>query len=328
MRVNIYYGGRGLIEDSTIYVINKLAEVLQELRVEVTRYNLFEEKNSISVLPNTLKDADGIILAVPVEWYGIGGLMPTFLDDCWLYGAKDKIASLYMLPVAVATSYGEKDAVFQLQKAWEMLGGIPLEGICAYVDNQSEFESNEDYCYIIEKRAEYFYRNINQHAKLLPGSTLAVKKSTLKTKRINLTPQENEQLSLYVSDDNYVRTQKEDIEELTQMFKGLLADGKQGDDFIPILRKRFHPVENVSLSYSIEFPERSEALIIDMNGKDLELYYGTKEDANIHARTSIHTFEKILRGEISFQNAFMGGELTAQGDFRILRSFDTLFPLT
>ena len=44
MRINIYYGGRGLIEDPTIYAINKITEVLEELRVEVVRYNLYEEK--------------------------------------------------------------------------------------------------------------------------------------------------------------------------------------------------------------------------------------------------------------------------------------------
>ena len=48
MRVNIYYGGRGLIEDSTIYVINKAAEVLKELRVDVEVYNLYEQKKSIA----------------------------------------------------------------------------------------------------------------------------------------------------------------------------------------------------------------------------------------------------------------------------------------
>jgi hypothetical protein len=40
MRINIYYGGRGLIEDPTLYVISKLTAVLEELRVSVTRYNL------------------------------------------------------------------------------------------------------------------------------------------------------------------------------------------------------------------------------------------------------------------------------------------------
>ena len=109
-RVNIYYGGRGLIEDSTIYVMNKLTEVLQELNVEVKKYNLYEDRRGISVLPKTLQEADGIILAAAVEWFGIGGLLQQFLDACWLYGNKETIKSLYMMPVVISTTYGEREA--------------------------------------------------------------------------------------------------------------------------------------------------------------------------------------------------------------------------
>ena len=37
MKVNIYYGGRGLLDDPTLYVIGKMEEVLKELRVSVER---------------------------------------------------------------------------------------------------------------------------------------------------------------------------------------------------------------------------------------------------------------------------------------------------
>ena len=80
LNINIYYGGRGIIDDPTIYVINKMQEVLEELRVHVERYNLYDGKTNITTLPQTLKEADGIILATTVEWYGIGGYMQQFLD--------------------------------------------------------------------------------------------------------------------------------------------------------------------------------------------------------------------------------------------------------
>ncbi len=84
MKINIYYGGRGLIGDPTLYVLNKIQEVLRELNVTVERYDLYEFKNNIVTLPQTLKDADGVILATTVEWYGIGGYMQQLLDACWL----------------------------------------------------------------------------------------------------------------------------------------------------------------------------------------------------------------------------------------------------
>ena len=68
MKINIYYGGRGLLDDPTLYVISKMEDVLRELRVKVERYNIYERKNEIATLPQTIKDADGIILATTVEW--------------------------------------------------------------------------------------------------------------------------------------------------------------------------------------------------------------------------------------------------------------------
>ena len=106
MKVNIYYGGRGVLDDPTLYVLDKMEEVLVELRVNVDRYNIYEHKNSISTLPQTMKDADGIILATTVEWLGIGGYMHQFLDACWLYGDKEKISHIYMCPVVMSTTYG------------------------------------------------------------------------------------------------------------------------------------------------------------------------------------------------------------------------------
>ena len=82
--VNIYYGGRGLIEDPSNFVISKLIQVLEELNIQVKKYNLYEDIRGISVLPTTLKDADAIILAASIEWLGIGGLLQQFLDSCWL----------------------------------------------------------------------------------------------------------------------------------------------------------------------------------------------------------------------------------------------------
>ena len=39
MKIKIYYGGRGLLDDPTLYVLDKMEDVLKELRVTVERYN-------------------------------------------------------------------------------------------------------------------------------------------------------------------------------------------------------------------------------------------------------------------------------------------------
>ena len=96
MNINIYYGGRGLVDDPTILVINKIQEVLDELNVNVNRYNLYEMKNTITTLSQTVTEADGIILATTVEWVGMGGYMQTFLDSCWLYSDKSPVSYTHL----------------------------------------------------------------------------------------------------------------------------------------------------------------------------------------------------------------------------------------
>jgi multimeric flavodoxin WrbA len=328
MKINIYYGGRGLIEDPTLYVMSKLTSVLEELRVTVTRYNLYEEKNAINMLPMTLKEADGVILATTVEWMGIGGLLQQFLDACWLYADKDKLSKLYMMPVAIATTYGEREAELTLIKAWEMLGGMPCSGLSAYVDDHVEFETNTDYAGIIEKRAESYYRTIHQKTKLLPTSNTAIILNVLRNNSIVLTPQESEQLSVYVSDDTYVKKQKEDIEELTQLFKEMLdssSEGEAGQEFLKNLKDNFHPIDDFVASYSIQLSDSKKTLVVDINNKRLKCYYGEKPDADVVAKTTHSVMNKLVLGRITFQGAFMSGELTAKGNFKTLRTFDQVF---
>ncbi len=328
MKINIYYGGRGLIEDPTLYVMSKITSVLEELRVQVTRYNLYEEKNALSMLPKTLKEVDGVILATTVEWMGIGGFMQQFLDACWHYADKEKLSKLYMLPVITANTYGERDAEQTLIKAWEMLGGIPCNGISAYVENHVDFETNTDYGIIIEKEAESFYRKIHHKMKMLPTSNTAIKQNVLRGSSIVLTPQESEQLSMYVSDDTYVKKQKEDIEELTQLFKEMMntnSEGDAGQDFIKNLKDNFHPLDDFAAAYSIFLSDTQKTLIVEINNNHLKCYYGDKPDADVVAKTTHSVMNKLVLGRTTFQGAFMSGELTAKGNFKTLRSFDQVF---
>ena len=96
--------------------------------------------------------------------------MQQFLDACWLFGDKGKIAEIYMCPVVMSTTYGEREAELNLSTAWEILGGLPCNGICGYIENTVTLEMNEQYIKIIEKKAENMYRSINQHIACFPAS--------------------------------------------------------------------------------------------------------------------------------------------------------------
>ncbi len=355
-KINIYYGGRGVMEDPTIYVLNKMTEVLKELRVEVARYNIFEDKNAIATLPATLKEADGVILATTVEWFGIGGYMQQFLDMCWLYADKEQLSNKYMLPVVMATTYGERDAELSLVKAWETLGGIPTTGLVAYVENLDDFEQNEGYRTIIEKKAETLYRIINQKTESLPTSNLAVKTNLLKTRTIDLTPQESEQLSKFVSDETYVKQQKEDIEELSAMFKQMLCDtddseaeliqvheaeeGVAADEYVDTMAsnatfevdalintfvRAYKPELDFSASYAIILSDQERILHLQATATQVKCFYAATEEADVILRTTTKVLENIFAGKTSFQKGFMVGEISVKGNFKSIRMLDTIF---
>ncbi len=327
MKINVYYGGRGLLDDPTLYVLNRMEDVLKELRVSVERYNIYEHKNEIATLPQTIKDADGIILATTVEWLGIGGYMQQFLDACWLYGDKEKFSTTYMQPIVMSTTYGEREGELTLSNAWEILGGLPCPGLCGYVEDLVSFEMNKEYTLIIEKKAENLYRTVSQKMKSLPTSNSAVKQSVLRTQQLNLTPQESEQLSKYVSDDSYVKQQKEDIEELASMFKDMLGQGQSGQDspYLKELQSHFVPQDDFVASYSITIEGNKKPLYISVKNGTLDVRYEQVEPVDVYGKMSNDVMQSIVDGRMTFQRAFMTGEMTAKGNFKTLRMLDQVF---
>ncbi len=326
MKINIYYGGRGLIDDPTLFVVNKMQAVLKELHVTVERFNLHELKNTITTLPQTLKSADGVILATTVEWFGIGGYMQSFLDACWLYADKEKLSKIYMCPIVMATTYGEREGKLNLANAWEILGGLPCSGICGYIEDVELLE-NDDYIRLIEKKAENMYRTINQKVPSLPASNQAVKQKVNMTKNADLTPQETEQLSKYASDDAYVQQQKEDISELANMFRDLMGKGEKDDttEFIKEFEEAFHAEAGTDASYIFTIEGKKLPLYILVEGPELKCMYKEAPKADVEIAIDHDKLLAITKGNMTFQRAFMAGDMKMKGDFKALRSLDTLF---
>lgn len=312
------------MDDPTLFVINKMKEVLEELRVTVECFHLYEVKNSITTLPQSLKSADGIILATTVEWYGIGGYMQQFLDSCWLYGDKEKISQIYMCPIVMSTTYGERTGKLDLITAWEILGGLPCDGICGYIADTSVLEENEEYIRIIEKRAENLYRTINQKMACLPTSNQAVKQKVAITKNINFTPQESEQLSQYVSDDTYVQRQKADIQELASMFRDMMGGGEKEDttEYLKDIQEHFRPQPGVTGTYKIIIEGKKTPLVIEVNGGNLQCFYGEGSRADVEMHVTREILQDIITGKNTFQTSFMAGDMKMKGDFKVLRVLD------
>lgn len=326
MNIAIYYGGRGIIDDPTLTVIGKLQQVLEELRVNVKRYNLYEYKNTIPTLPQTLIDVDGIVLASTVEWYGIGGYMSQFLDACWQFGDKEKISQIYMMPVVMSRTYGEREGKLDLDVAWEILGGKPCSGICGYIENAIDIEINEGYSEIIEKKAENMYRVINQKLSSFPASNKIIKQKVTLPHSENLSPEESAQLSKYVSDDTYVQTQKQDIQELASIFRTqMVSEEDSSEEYLAELNNAFKAQAGVAGSFLIKIEGKKEAIALKVSSSGMNCSYGNLEKPDVEMDMTRATFEDIINGRMTFQRAFMSGAMSRmKGDFRILCGLDTV----
>ena len=327
MKVNIYYGGRGIIGDPTIFAINKIETVLEELNVTVERFNLYELKNSIVSLPSSLNNCDAAIFAATVEWYGIGGYLTQFLDACWLFGNKEKIKKTYMCPVVMSTTSGEREAKTQLMTAWEKLGGLAIEGICGYVSDMMNFELNKDYGTLIEKQAENIYRTVSQKAQLLPSSSNSITVVAENPMTMSLSPQESEQLSKYASDESYVQQQKEDISELVSRFSGML-EAKSVDEnrmYIDDFTEHFVKAGAVDGVFKFDIKESKQPLIIEVKNADLSCYYGIKDNPDVYLKLNAEIMNKIISGRETFQRAFMAGEMQIKGNPGLFRKLDDMF---
>ncbi len=109
------------------------------------------------------------------------------------------------------------------------------------------------------------------------------------------------------------------------MFKGMLGEEKDEDDYVERLKSHFFPMEGLKAVFRIDLVEEKSSLIIDINDSKLNCYRGTVEQADVTAKVKTAVFEQVLDGTKTFQSAFMSGELSAQGNFKILRNFDTIF---
>ena len=202
-------------------------------------------------------------------------------------------------------------------------------GICGYIENTVTLEMNGQYGQIIEKKAENMYRTINQKIASFPASNKVMRQKVTIPKAINLTPQETEQLSEYVSNDTFVQRQKEDIQELTSMFRDMLdnsgTDNEQ--EYLEEFRKVFVPQPGFEARYVINIEEKKNPLWIAIGSGALECGYGETEKPDVEMQMNRAAMEDIVNGRMTFQRAFMSGIMKRmKGDFRILRTLDQMFP--
>ena len=66
-------------------------------------------------------------------------------------------------------------------------------------------------------------------------------------------------------------------------------------------------------------------MIVEIEDSELNCYYGNHDDPQVKCKVTMEVMNHIVAGQMSFQRAFMSGEMQVKGDFRMLRMLDQIF---
>jgi len=342
----LVYGGSQLSNDPTYAVADQVSHVLNELNVSIKRIDLYKNDYRMEAFLDELQEADGVILATTVEWFGIGGYMQTFLDKAYKSGQFNIFEGTYLLNIVVSRHSFEREASNHLLKSWEILGGIEGVNICASIESSATIETNNDLLFSIEKKTEDFYRIINQQRLPLPNSInnnkiiLKVTSSETVDEGEQLVMQQvvasekkeetvENQMSFISNYDEFIEKQQQDINDIASLFKERLSTttGTGGMALSELFEYKFKPdkkFEDCKISW-VANDAATENFIMDFKGSRLKTRKGRMSDADVIISSSLEVVEKITEGKLTVQRAFMTGEIKAKGNFTLLYKLDGLF---
>ena len=66
-------------------------------------------------------------------------------------------------------------------------------------------------------------------------------------------------------------------------------------------------------------------IVIDVDGTSLKCSTDSGEDGDLLARMTYSVLESVVSGRMSFQRAFMMGDIKTKGDLNTIRKLDELF---
>lgn len=110
------------------------------------------------------------------------------------------------------------------------------------------------------------------------------------------------------------------------MFKDLM-NVKEADStmFLQEFKEHFYPQAGFRAVYKFTIPGTQLPLIVKVDHTEMECYYGDADNVDVEMRVSTDIMNEIVAGRMTFQKAFMSGDMKMKGDFKVLRTLDLLY---
>ncbi len=336
--VTIVYGGEGFVDDPVLVALERISSVLSELGLGIHRIDCYKGSVSMEKALTYIHQSSGVIISTNVEWFGIGARLQEFLDQCFFMGDESYFGGKPLMGVVFTRHGFEGEAYEYIRKSWEILGGRDGISLLAAVNQASALETNFDWLYGIDKKAESYYRILKQEKGLLPRSKGVEKiaittpvmeedKATVPSPTYSKKPAKVS--SAMIEDyDTFVEKQHEDIKEISSFFKKRLSQKVQGSDqSIPgILKGAYKNKDDLDVRIQLSLDDQmKENTVIELKNQHIRAYYGQMADVDVTISSSLNVVKRILSGKLTMQRAFMTGEVKAKGDFTVIYKFNDYF---
>ncbi len=110
------------------------------------------------------------------------------------------------------------------------------------------------------------------------------------------------------------------------MFKDLMGGSREEEEeFVKRFEKSFKPQAGLKSDYKIFIGDKKEPLTLAISAGALICKFGGEVQADVEIHTERETINDIMYGRMTFQRAFMSGEMKMKGDFRMFRALDQVF---
>ena len=322
-KITMIYAGQSEADNPAHFACTRLQGVFQELGLEVLYKDLAvsEEDEVIAAIA----ESAGVAIGLTVEWYGIGYPLQRLLDQCYLRKKEEIFTGIPLLAIVFSREGFEREAAVYLENAWQLLGGSQGIQVTAIFADSADLAGNFEALQAIEKKAEQFFRYHLHQSYALPQSFSGRTVWQEKGERAGDKPVPK----TAVSEAERLQRQKE-MENIQLLSSKLMAKleekTKTGSRSLPeLLMEKYSGYTDKEYQMQIEVtdkPALHTTVLIKKSG--IFAAYGTG-DAPVTIRAEEEAIRRILSGKMSFQKAFMTGEITAKGELTVLYQLDDLF---
>lgn len=322
-KITMIYAGQSLADNPAHYACGRLQEVFQELGWTVDYYDL--QKSQEEEVISAITECAGVVIALTVEWYGIGYRLQKLLDECYWQKKRNAFTGIPLLAVVFSRDGFEREAAFSLENAWQILGGSQGLQITAMFAGSADLAADFEAVQAIEKKAEQFFRYCLLQNYHLPSS---MERGTCRSGELPSVEKDLSPASTMTEKERLEQEkERENIRILSDKLKIKLEEKtKSGRLGLPELFMEkyggYTDREYRMQIYVTDKPEVNTVVLIKKSG--IFAMFG-QEDTPVTISAKEETMRSILAGKMSFQRAFMTGELTAKGELTILYKLDDLF---